>query len=126
MKRSKFGAVLLVFLLATGIFISWSMKRCHTPISQDLEQAAQAALAEDWAEAAALTDRASAGWQQCWRFSAALADHEPMEEIDSMFAELEVYLQAKDSECTAAVCAELARRVEDMSDAHRLNWWNLL
>ena len=126
MKRSWFGAGLLAILLALGLLTTWGMARCHDPISRDLEQAAQAALSEDWDRAAALAEQAGDRWQACWRLSAAVADHEPMEEIDSLFAQLEVYQQVRDSRAVASLCAELSQRVGNMLEAHQCSWWNLL
>lgn len=126
MKRCWFGFFLLILLLGTGLAVTWGMNACHDPISRDLERAAEAALAEDWGKAEKLVDRAEDRWEDCWKFSATFADHEPMEEIDAAFAQLEVYWKARDPVSLAAICGALARQVEAMGDAHEMGWWNLL
>lgn len=126
MKRCWFGAILLLILLAVGLLATWGMNAWHDPISDDLERAAEAALDEEWHRAEQLTARARKRWEKHWNFSAAFADHEPMEEIDAAFAQLEIYSQARDQVSLAAACAALARQVEAMGDAHGLTWWNLL
>lgn len=126
MKRSHFGGGLLLLLLILGFLTSWAITRCQEPISKDLKQASQAALREDWEQTGALIQSAESRWQTCWHFSASLADHSPMETIDGLFAQLSTYLQVRDAAAVSAVCAELARQVEAIMDAHSLSWWNLL
>lgn len=126
MKRGWIGLGLLVVLLAAGLLVTWHMRSSHREIAQDLEQAARYAMAGSWEEAEDNAQDAFDDWQDRWHFSAAFADHEPMEAIDAQFAQLDTYLTARDSVSFAAVCRELARQVEDMGDAHGLNWRNLL
>ena len=49
-----------------------------------------------------------------------------MEEIDGGFAQVKAYSQAGEPADFAAACAQTARRVEAMGQAHGLNWWNVL
>ena len=126
MTRGWIGAGLLAALLTIGLLVTWFMGRTHSEISEELELAAQFAMAGDWEEAAESAGDAYEDWQDKWHFSAAFADHEPMEEIDALFAQLLPYLQDKDSVSFAAACRELARQVDAIGDAHGLNWWNLL
>ena len=52
--------------------------------------------------------------------------HTPMEEIDALFAQVEVYAAAREEAEFAAGCAELSRRMEAMANAHGAQWWNVL
>ena len=45
---------------------------------------------------------------------------------DVQLAQLRVYLRARESTAAAALCADLARQMEAMADAHILNLMNLL
>lgn len=126
MKRCWFGGIMLLVLLVCALVTQCAMEKCHEPMARDLEEAAQAALSDDWELADALMGRAAVRWQRYWRFCAAVADHEPMEDIDGLFAQLEVHCGTRDAAAAATVCRELASRVEDMSEAHALKWWNLL
>ena len=126
MKRCWIGVVCLVLLLMGGLYVDRVMGRSHAPVSQDLDRAAECAMADDWTGAEAFADRARENWEKNWHFSAAFADHEPMEEIDALFAQLLPYLLNQDAVSFSAVCRELARQVEAIGDAHNLNWWNLL
>ena len=48
-----------------------------------------------------------------------------MEEIDALFAEVEVYAAAREETDFAAGCAALSRKVEAMGQAHGASWWKL-
>jgi hypothetical protein len=126
MKRCWIGVVCLVLLLMGGLYVDRVMGRSHAPVSQDLDRAAECAMAEDWTGAEAFTDRARENWEKNWHFSAAFADHEPMENIDALFSRLTVFVAAREKEEFGALCRELSRQVKAMGDAHDLKWWNLL
>ena len=126
MKRCWFGAGLLAALLVAGLLVTRGMTKVHSQVASQLRNASAAASAENWTQAEREIREASEQWEMRWHFSAAFADHEPMEEIDGMFAQLAVYLEEKDPAALAALCAQLSRMVEAMGDAHECTWWNLL
>jgi hypothetical protein len=126
MKRCWIGVVCLVLLLMGGLYVDRVMGRSHAPVSQDLDRAAECAKADDWTGAEAFADRARENWEKNWHFSAAFADHEPMENIDALFSRLTVFAAAREKEEFGALCRELSRQVKAMGDAHDLKWWNLL
>lgn len=126
MTRGWIGAGLLAGLLVIGLLVTWAMDHTHSEISEELERSARYAAAGNWEEAADAAEESYESWQEKWHFSAAFADHEPMEEIDALFAQLWPFLTERDAVSFSAVCRELARQVEAMGDAHGLNWWNLL
>ncbi len=126
MKRCWFGGALLALLLVCGILVTARMQTVHETVASQLQAAANEALAENWDGADQALQSARNAWQAKWRFSAAFADHEPMEEIDSIFAQAEVYRTSRDPVSLAAVCAQLSRLVEAMGEAHAFTWWNLL
>ena len=126
MKRCWFGGALLILLLAAGITITLLMGKFHTPISQDLEKAAICVGNAQWEQAGSYASSARHRWEQHRKFSAAFADHEPMEDMDQLFAELEIWLEAQDIEHCAAICAQLSQAAQAMKDAHTMTWWNLL
>lgn len=126
MKRVWFGVLLLVALLAGSIAVTGCMCQTHNAISQALQEASEFLLDDKYEIATKNIENAQNQWQKNWHFSATFADHDPMEEIDRMFAELGVYLRTENAEASAALCAELARAVDAMGDAHEPSWWNLL
>lgn len=126
MNRCKFGGVLLILLLGLSLLSTHAVRSCHEPLSADLRQASDAALAGDWNRAEALVSNVQTNWESWWSWGAALSDHAPMEAIDGQLAQLRVYLRARESTAAAALCADLARQMEAMADAHILNLRNLL
>lgn len=126
MKRTAIGCFLLIALLLTGFFVQNRMEQLHLPSARLLESAARDAQSGKWQSARKQSADAFYRWKAAWNFSAAFADHEPMEEIDSLFARLAVFAKEADTAEYTASCGELARKLRAMVDAHRLSWPNLL
>jgi len=126
MKRSWIGFILLLVLLAAGLFSTWRMTSIHEPIEVYLSQSAHWASQEDWESAELFFQKAKTNWKKTEHFRACFADHNPVEDIDAAFAMLEVYCNAREETAFQAACRDLARRVAAVGEAHELVWWNLL
>ena len=126
MKRFWIGVSVLLVLWASGSFVAHCMERCHSPISNDLSRAAQAATEGDLQRAIDLAEQALAQWLRCRDLTAAFADHTVIEEMDAHFAEIRVYAAAGDTTAFAAVCAHLSELAKAASESHRPMWQNLL
>ena len=126
MKRCWFGLGLLMALLIGGLLVTRVLADRHSRLSAMLDRAAAAAEAGEWAEAEDCFRQARQSWEKNWHFSAAFVDHDPMEDIDSIFAQAEVFLRSRDPVAMAAVCRQLARLTAAIGEAHIPNWWNLL
>ena len=126
MKRGFFGLCTLLVFLFLGLWGSYAMGDFHEPISDSLEQAAQTALAGDMAKAVQTAKAAQTKWEDGWNRVAILADHTPMDEIDGMFARLEMYAQAGNTADFAACANQIATLVSATAEAHELSWRNLL
>jgi hypothetical protein len=126
MKRMVIGSVLLISLLVGGALSSRAMVQWHAPLEETLCQAAEFACTENWEQAKYLRRKAQESWESRWHMAAAFADHGPMEEIDSLFAQLEIYEAYQEPMGYSALCMELSRELGAMGDAHIPNWWNLL
>lgn len=126
MKRTWFAAALLLLLLGVGIYITVSASDIHAQIADTLSLSADAAAAGDWDAAAAHSAAARSVWEQHRNSTAAITDHEPMEEIDSLFSQLQVYLSAEQQAAFCACCRCLEVMVGAIGEAQSVNWWNLL
>ena len=126
MKRLWIGIGLLAAIIILGFWTSCRMEDIHTSISSDLRRAAQAAQSEQWDTADRLGQATQAQWQESWDFSAILADHTLLDEIDGLFAQAEVYRKNRDAVRYAAFCARLSTAIDALQEAHRLSWRNLL
>lgn len=126
MRRLIIGLTALSLLLAMGIGVALLFGRAHASTAALLEDAADASLTEDWDTATALFLRAKDRWEQYRHVTAAFSDHEPMDEIDGLFARLEQYALQKNSHHFPALCAHLAALAQAIADSQRLRWWTLL
>lgn len=126
MKRCWFGLILLLVLLLGCAWSSGYMSKVHSPLSETAMEAADFALEGDWGNAMTLTGRIRTQWENRWGIVAAFADHEPMEQINSLFAQLEIYAAAGDRVGYAAVCAALSAAMDAMADGGSFTWWNFL
>lgn len=121
MKRSWFGFILLMVILAISLAVTWAMTQIHRPVAWELQQAAEYALAENWEEAGAAAQRAEVQWQAWAHVRLCFADHTPAEDIDSTFAQLRAYGAKKETADFAAACLSLGKRVEAIGKAHGLS-----
>lgn len=126
MKRFWLGLFILASLLGGSLAIHGALVRIYDPIAADLEQASVAALKEDWATAQDLAQHATVRWEKFHRFTAAFADHTPMDELDGLFRELKIYAGMRENPHFSATCAHLSFMATSIVESHQLSWWNLL
>ena len=126
MKRLWIGVVFLIVILAVAIFLTVLFDRIHTPLSEDLLQASALAMAEDWEKATALAQKARAEWEQYRDVIAAVADHEPLERMEYLLKQLDVFAGLRHREDFSATCVELASLADAMLESQSLTWWNFL
>lgn len=119
MNRVVIGVALLAALLAASLFSAWQMGNIQQPIADRMEEASRQSLRGESA-AAETAARAEAAWHSSRVFTAALADHQPMEDIEGLFARLHAY-ETEDKSEYAALCAEIARRIRAVAEAQALN-----
>lgn len=125
MKRSWIGLGLLIVLLCAGILTGTMMQRIHDPVIWELEQAADCAEVGLWEQAREYARRAELDWDKWEHFRGSLADHAPVEEIESLLVQLPVYGKEEDAHFTA-ICRELVRKITAVGEAHESVWWNIL
>ena len=126
MKKFVIGITVLSLLLIAGLLVAKSTEEMYKPIISLLDDAANTALTGDFEDAKQQAQNAKQLWDQQKNATATVADHTPMEEIDHLFAEAEIYARTEEVPHFAACCAQLAAMVQAMGDAHALNLWNLL
>lgn len=125
-KRFWGGVAILAVLFALGLWVAKSMETTHKAVARHLEQAAREALSGQTEQGLETLQKAEELWQKRRFLTAAVADHGPMEEIDSIFSQLESYAAAGDSVSFAAWCSRAAQLVGAISEAQKLTWQNLL
>ena len=126
MKRLWLGISLLALFFIGSLLIGLAMDSAHLEIAEKLHNAADLVLEENYAMGQEQAQSAKAKWEKCWSWTAAVADHAPMDEIDGLFAQLKAFESPEDGVHYAATCAQLSKLVEAMAEAHRLSLENLL
>ena len=126
MKKFIIGIAVLSLLLLSGLLVAKVTEEMYRPIIALLEEATATALDGNFQVAKFQAEEAKKLWNKKKNATATVADHTPMEDIDHLFAEVEIYAQTEEIPHFAACCAQLAVMVRDMSDAHAPNLWNLL
>ena len=126
MIRGWFGLGILLVFLVLGFVTAGVVDHAHLPTEELLAQAAEKVLDGDFEAGVALGKEAKSRWDRHWNGTATVADHSPMDDIDALFAEMEVYAQAKEEPHFATCCQELSQRIQAVAGAHRFSWWNIL
>lgn len=124
--RFYLGISLLALFLLLGIFTAFRTEQALQPAADLFSRAAQAALDGDLEAGIGLFQRAAGRWAGAQKRIATVADHTPLEEIESLLAETQVFAKAGDAEHFSACCARLSRLIEAVSDAHSPAVENLL
>lgn len=126
MKRLWLGAGLLMLFLGMGIGLSFVFHRIHAPMAQQLAEASSQALSGNWEQALALAEDAGARWEASRNFTAAVADHAPLEEMDALFSQLEIYAALNWQGEFSALCMQLSKMAAAMEESQALTWWTML
>ena len=126
MKRCWLGVGILLVLLGLSLWVTAKMADIHEPLSVTVEEAGEAAQTGDWARAETLATDARSLWYQNRPFTASVADHAPMDEIDALFARLPVAARNGDGAEFADLCARLSVLLHAMAEGHQALWWNVL
>lgn len=126
MKRFWIGVILLALLLVVGLWITVAIGGAQERIADILGQAEDEILRGDLVSADELIQNAYNQWQESWHGTASVVDHAPMDEVDGLFAQLQAYSKAGQTEHMAAYCARLSLLIEAIGESQALTWWNLL
>ncbi len=126
MKRMWIGAGILLVLLAMGIALTVAFNALHLPLAEKISAAADAALAGDWDTAERNTEESRKSWDSFRKLTASFADHEPLEEMDGLLAQLQVWLWLREPEEFAVTAAEISSLAQAIAESQSLTWWSLL
>lgn len=126
MKRLWIGVGLLILLLLLGTLTTLYAVRIQERIADTLSQAREAAEVGQWEKAAGACFQANDLWKKHRRLTASITDHAPMEDIESLFAQLECFLKVRDPAAFAACCASLEVYTRAVGEAQSISWWSLL
>ena len=125
MKRIWFGAALLCVMLILGLGSSRLMERIHMRQSEDLAHAAECAMEDNWAGAEKYLQSARREWNRNRALIAGLSDHEPMDQAEGLFAQLEIFVAVRDAVSFGSTCRYLSSQLEALGKSHSLILPNL-
>lgn len=126
MGRGWLGVAILAVFLVGGLLAAMCMDNAHLPTVDMLQQAAEYTVNGEFGKGVLLGMEAKDRWERGWNGTATLADHSPMDDVDALFGEMEVYAVTGEQPHFAACCAELAKRIKAVAEAHKFSWWNVL
>lgn len=126
MLRLWIGIGILAVLLAMGIGLLWGSSVFFEELSEDLQQAGDFALAGNWQAAGEKVEKSREKWEAYRPFWASFTDHEPVEQMQNLFSQLELYRARQMEVDFAAVCRNLVHVAEAIDEAHGLRWWSVL
>lgn len=126
MNRLWIGIALMVLLLAMGVGLLWGSVAFFGSISHEMELSCEAALADNWAQACQTVKNCRSKWDQYCRFWSAFTDHAPIEQVQTLFTQLEIYEAQQLKVEFATCCQALAREAEAIEESHGLAWWSVL
>ena len=122
MKRIRFGTALLVFLLILSILVSNLMRKTWQHQSENLDLAAKFASVGDWAAADLLLQETSLEWARKQFLISVLCRHDEIDEIDGLFAQLNVFSAARRTVSFSSTGMVLSRLLDSLWKSH---WFNL-
>ena len=101
------------------------MKETWLKQSENLNRAAILASDGDWVNARNLLAEAQAEWEEKQLLLAVLCQHEPIEQIDGLFAQLEVFSESRRTASFSSTCVFLSKLIDSLGRSHNLNLKNL-
>ncbi len=126
MNRLWIGIGILVILLAMGIGMLCISRNFYEEFADGLEQAGELALAGNWSAAGEKAAQSKEKWERYRRFWSSFSDHEPVEQMQALFSQLELYKERQREVDFAAVCRNLVHLAEAIDESHSLRWWSIL
>lgn len=126
MKRFWIGIVFLILLLSFGLTMTCFSRDFCVPFSQGMADAAAAAQAGNWEDATEKVLQCRIRWEKRQHFLAAFTDHEPIEQIDALFSQLDIYGKNRSATDFSVICQQLRHWAQAIDESHGLKWWSLL
>ena len=126
MSRFRIGVGLLTVLLAVCLWSQLRMARIQKPIAASVAQAEEFAARGDWFSATQTIQSARESWEKRRTFLSALADHQPLEDIECLFAMLQAYGEEQDEAEFRSACLDLNRRILAVKEAQEFSIGSIL
>ena len=126
MNKLWIGIGLLIFLLVLGIGLLWGSSVFFGDFSESMEEAGDMALAGNWFASGQKMEQTQKKWERYCHFWASFTDHEPVEQVQVLFAQLELYQKQQLQTEFASACRALSHVAQAIQETHGLKWWSVL
>ena len=126
MKRIWFCGGMMIALLALSVALYFRPGQRYEALSRQMLQALEYAQTENWAQAGAISQQCRHRFSETKAFCAAFGDHEPLERMEVLFAQLAVYLQQQETLSFTTAALELSILAQEVADSFSLRWWTFL
>ena len=126
MKRIWFCGGMMIALLALSVALYFRPGQYYETLSRQMLQASEYAQVENWAQADTISRQCRQKFSETRAFCAAFSDHEPLERMEVLFAQLAVYLQQQETLSFATAALELSTLAREVSESFSLRWWTFL
>lgn len=126
MSRFLIGLAVLALLLAAAVLAGALTEDTVEPMALLLNDAAEAALQGRWTPARDCFREARSRWLRRRQALAALSDHAPLEQADSLFHQLGLCLLIRDETTFSLLSVQLSETLRTLRDLHRPSWENIL
>ncbi len=119
MNRMRLGLLLLAVLLAVSILIGIAIGSIHNSIAEAMLNAADSTDID-------LAFRTEERWQRWRGLTAAFTDHQPLEQLDQLFAQLSRQSALAHPSEFSMLCVQAACVSRAIAESMELTWWNFL
>ena len=126
MNRLWIGVGILILLLVAGSGLLWGSMAFFDTLSQEMEACGEAALAENWILAGEEAAQCAKKWERFSHFWASVTDHAPIEQVQLLFSQLDLYARQQLSVEFAVCCRALAEQARAIRECSCLAWWSIL
>ena len=126
MNRLWIGIAIMILFLAMGLGLLWGSNTFFQSFSRDMEQISAHALGANWADADKLLEKCQQKWETYRHFWASFTDHAPMEQMDTLLSQLDVYRRRQLGVEFAVVCNNISHLAQAIDESHSLCWWSVL
>ena len=111
----------MILLLFLGIGSGFVMERNQSAQAEKLNRAAHLAADGDWAAARTLVADARQQWDRKQLLLSALCSQEPLDEVEGLFSQLEVFSDARSATSFSSTCVYLACQLASLGENHGLS-----
>lgn len=117
--------VILIGLLSFGLWSTCYLGQQTQRTQNELGAAFPLAAAGELERAHRHTEKAAAAWKKASRLAACLAEHQVLDQIESLFGELEAWVQVDNPQQYTAALMRLSVLLNTLADGERPFFHNL-